>query len=75
MQESLAEAETHVLAALTKADKLSTRQRDARERELRAELKLPEDQVVVTSAETGAGVVELRDAIAELVRARDGQTA
>ena len=76
MQESLAEAETHVLAALTKADKLPTRQRDAREQELRAELELPEDQVVVTSAETGAGVLELREAIAELVGApRDGQTA
>lgn len=67
MQESLAEAETYVLAALTKADKLPTRQRQAREQELRAELALPEDQVVVTSANTGYGIVELKDAIGELV--------
>jgi GTP-binding protein len=67
MQESLAEAETHVLAALTKADKLSTRQRETRERELREALELPEDQVVVTSAETGYGIVELKEAIGDLI--------
>jgi len=67
MQESLAESETHVLAALTKADKLSTRQRETRARELREELELPEDQVVVTSAETGYGIVELKDAIGDLI--------
>jgi GTP-binding protein len=68
MQEVLVEGQTHVLAALTKADKLSTNQRDTRARELRQELELPEDQVVVTSAETGAGIVELREAIEGLVR-------
>ena len=67
MQESLAETATHVLAALTKADKLSTRQRETRERELREELELPEDQVVVTSAETGYGIVELKEAIGDLI--------
>ena len=67
MQESLAEMETHVLAALTKSDKLSTTQRGVRERELRAELELPEDQVVVTSANTGSGIVELKEAIGELI--------
>ena len=67
MQESLAESETHVLAALTKADKLSTAQRRAREQELRTELGLPEDQVVVTSANTGYGIVELKEAIGELI--------
>src|SRR2546422_544323 len=50
MQNVLVEGETHVLAALTKGDKLSAGQRRARERELRDELGLPEDQVVVTSA-------------------------
>jgi GTP-binding protein len=67
MQETLAEGETHVLAALTKADKLSTSQRTTKERELRQELELPEDQVVVTSASTGEGIVELREAIAGLI--------
>ncbi|HKA60508.1 MAG TPA: ribosome biogenesis GTP-binding protein YihA/YsxC [Gemmatimonadales bacterium] len=67
MQESLAEAETHVLAALTKADKLSTAQRRAREHELRQELELPEDQIVVTSAKTGEGIMELKEAIGGLI--------
>ena len=56
-----------MLAALTKADKLSTTQRRAKELERRAELELPEDQVVVTSANTGYGIVELKDAIGELI--------
>ena len=67
MQEALAEAETHVLAALTKADKLSTSERNTRARELRQELELPEDQVVVTSAKTGFGIVELQEAIGGLI--------
>ena len=67
MQETLAEGETHVLAALTKADKLSAAQRQTRERELREELELPEDQIVVTSAKTGYGIVELKDAIGALI--------
>jgi GTP-binding protein len=68
MQEVLIEGETHVLAALTKADKLSKIERAQRERELRVELELPADQVVVTSAKTGEGVPELREAIDGLVR-------
>lgn len=67
MQESLAQAETHVLAALTKSDKLSAAPRRTRERELRQELALPEDQVVVTSTVTGAGIAELREAISGLI--------
>jgi len=34
---------------------------------LREELELPEDQVVVTSAETGYGIVELKEAIGDLI--------
>ncbi|HLQ69775.1 MAG TPA: ribosome biogenesis GTP-binding protein YihA/YsxC [Gemmatimonadales bacterium] len=68
MQDTLVEGETHVLAALTKGDKLSTARRRARERELRDELGLPEDQVIVTSATTGEGIAELREAIEGLVR-------
>ncbi len=68
MQDALAEEETtRVLAALTKGDKLSAGKRSTRERELRDELGLPEDQVVVTSAKTGEGLVELREAIAALI--------
>ena len=67
MQDVLAEGETHVLAALTKSDKLSTAQRRTRERERRDELELPEDQVVVTSAKTGEGIVDLKEAIAGLI--------
>jgi GTP-binding protein len=71
MQEVLVEGETHVLAALTKGDKLSVAQRQTRARELRDDLELPEDQVVVTSAKSGEGMVELREAIAGLI----GKTA
>jgi len=67
MQDALAEAEPQVLAALTKGDKLSSGKRSTRERELRAELGLPEDQVVVTSARTDEGIAELREAIAGLI--------
>src|SRR5205823_4415719 len=68
MQDALAQGETHVLAALTKADKLSKTERRKREHELRAELELPEDQIVVTSAKTGEGIPDLRDAITALVK-------
>jgi len=67
MQDTLVEGETHVLAALTKGDKLSTARRRARERELRDELGLPEDQVIVTSATTGEGIADLRAAIGALI--------
>src|SRR5256885_7973765 len=68
MQDALAEEDkTHVLAALTKGDKLSSSKRSTRERELREELGLPEDQVVATSAKTGAGIADLKEAIAGLI--------
>jgi len=67
MQDLLAERETRALAALTKGDKLPQRERQRREQELRAALGLPEDQIIVTSAKTGEGIVELREAIAALI--------
>ncbi|OLC10684.1 MAG: ribosome biogenesis GTP-binding protein YsxC [Gemmatimonadetes bacterium 13_1_40CM_66_11] len=67
MQDTLAEEQTQVLAALTKGDKLSSGKRSTRERELREELGLPEDQVTVTSAKTGAGIADLKEAIAGLI--------
>ncbi len=68
MQDALAEEGKQVLAALTKGDKLSSGKRGTRECELREELGLPEEQVVVTSAKTGEGIVDLKEAIAGLVR-------
>jgi len=67
MQDLLAERETRTLAALTKGDKLPQRERQRRGQELRAALGLPEDQVIVTSAKTGEGIAELREAIAGLI--------
>jgi GTP-binding protein len=67
MQDVLAEGETNVLAALTKGDKLTTTKRRTREQELRGDLGLPEDQVIVTSAKTGEGIVDLKEAIASLI--------
>ena len=68
MQDLLAERETRALAALTKGDKLPRAERRRREQELRTALGLPEDQVIVTSARTGEGIPELREAIAGLVQ-------
>ncbi|HYX83195.1 MAG TPA: ribosome biogenesis GTP-binding protein YihA/YsxC [Gemmatimonadales bacterium] len=69
MQDVLIDAEINVLAALTKSDKLSSTQQHARERELGRDLELSEDQMIVTSVKTGAGIVELREAIAGLMQA------
>ena len=68
MQDLLAERETRVLAALTKGDKLTTAQRMERGRDLRTVLDLPDDQILVTSAKTGEGIPELREAIAGLIQ-------
>ncbi|HMG17832.1 MAG TPA: ribosome biogenesis GTP-binding protein YihA/YsxC [Gemmatimonadales bacterium] len=67
MQDALAEEEMQVLAALTKGDKLSPGKRSTRERELREELGLPEDQVILTSAKTGEGIADLKESIAGLI--------
>ena len=71
MQDLLAERETHVLAALTKGDKLSRELARARAQQLRTRLALPEDQIIVTSTRTGEGIPELREAIAGLVGGRN----
>lgn len=68
MQDVLVEDETRVLAALTKGDKLTPSKRRTRERELRDDLGLPEDQLIVTSAKTGEGIEELREAIGALIQ-------
>ena len=71
MQDALAERGTRVLATFTKADKLARGERLERERALRAELALPDDQCVLTSARTGDGMTELREAIAGLVEVKE----
>ena len=70
LQDQFAAGATRILAAITKSDKLPRRLTLRRERELRAALQLDEDQAIVTSARTGAGIDELREAVAELVRGR-----
>jgi GTP-binding protein len=70
LQDLFAARETRVLAALTKSDKLPRGQRLGRERRLRELLALDEDQAIATSARQGEGIVELREAITELIRER-----
>ncbi len=67
IHEQFAGRGTRILAAFTKADKLSQRERLGRERELREALALDDDQVIVTSARENKGIKELREAIGELV--------
>ncbi|HYK11598.1 MAG TPA: ribosome biogenesis GTP-binding protein YihA/YsxC [Gemmatimonadales bacterium] len=55
------------LAALTKGDKLPRGTGRKREAELAAELELDDDQVLLTSAKTGTGLDELREALAGLI--------
>lgn len=66
MQDLLAASGTGVLAAVTKGDKVPQSQRRGREAALRAALAVDEDQLVLTSARTGLGIPELREAIAAL---------
>ncbi len=67
MQDFFASTGTHVLAALTKSDKLRPRERQARVEELQKTLGTPEEQVVVTSTHAGEGIDELREAVAALI--------
>lgn len=68
MQDLLAARGAPVLAAITKSDKVPRGQRLRRERELGEALGLDRDQVIVTSARTGEGIPELREAISELLQ-------
>jgi GTP-binding protein len=68
----LAERGRPVLVALTKSDKVSrTRQRE-RARELAAALGLPEQQFLVTSATTGAGIAELAENLLGAMATEEG---
>jgi len=63
----LAERGIPVILALTKSDKLPQAKRARRVAELRRAVNLPEDRVVVTSAEKGIGIEELWRAIDALL--------
>jgi GTP-binding protein len=67
MQDALARHDTRVLAAFTKGDKLPRGRRLMRERALREALGLDADQTIVTSAKTGDGIADLREAIGKLL--------
>lgn len=69
MQDLLAGAQTRVLAAVTKSDKLSRTGRAEHAAALRQALGLDENQIVVTSARTKDGMDDLRDAVRGLVAA------
>jgi len=58
-----------VLLAVTKADKLKPMQRAKRVAKIRAAMALPKESIVVTSAETGAGIDELWAAFESLLDA------
>jgi GTP-binding protein len=65
-QELLIESGRPVLAALTKADKLSRGQRAERVRALARELELADDQMQPTSSHSGEGIAELAEALLRL---------
>ena len=67
MQDTFAGGGTRVLAALTKSDKLPRGQRLARAALLRDALGVTADQLILTSARTGEGIPELREAVAGLI--------
>jgi GTP-binding protein EngB required for normal cell division len=67
MQDTFAAAGTRVLVALTKGDKLPRGQRLARATGLQQALGVSADQLLVTSAKTGEGIPELREAVAGLI--------
>ena len=70
MLDFLAEVEVPTIVALTKTDKLSKTAARARAAEISRALALDSDQVILFSAQTGEGRVELLDAIVELVAVR-----
>lgn len=65
----LAERGVPVLVALTKADKLPYGQRQRRHRGLVEALRLPPEQVIVTSSTSGLGIDELGDSLIALSEA------
>jgi GTP-binding protein len=71
MQASLGAAGTPVLVVVTKADKVARGKRREYVRNILDALDIEESQCVVTSAETGEGIGDLRDSVAALLEAHD----
>jgi len=69
MRDYLGELGAPTLVTLTKADKLKPKERAARSQALARTLQVGEDQVVLTSAETGQGRNELAEALVTLIEA------
>lgn len=67
MHDLLMRSERPILAVLTKADKLGREAQRTQTRTIERALGLLDDQVQLTSSETGLGVAELRDSIAALL--------
>lgn len=67
MQDLLSGGNAQVLATFTKADKLPRGQQRDQARALRVALHLEDEQTVSTSAKTGDGIAELREAIEGLI--------
>lgn len=63
LADTLADAGIPILVALTKADKVPRRERDARLATIAAAIALPQDQCIVTSAKTRDGIDDLRESI------------
>lgn len=71
MQATLGAAGTPVLLVVTKADKVARGKRREYVRSILDALDIEESQCVVTSAETGEGIGDLRDSVAALLEDRD----
>jgi len=69
MQVTLGAAGTPVLLVVTKADKVARGTRREYVRSIMEALGIEESQCVVTSAETGEGIGDLRDSVAALLDA------
>jgi GTP-binding protein len=67
MHDLLMRSERPILAVLTKADKLGREAQRTQTRTIERALGLLDDQVQLTSSETGLGIAELRDSIAALL--------
>jgi len=67
MQAALGAAGTPVLLVVTKVDKVARPKRPEYVRSILAALEIEESQCVVTSAETGDGIGDLRDSVAALL--------
>jgi len=67
IQQLLVESERPVLAVLTKADKLGRAAQRERAHAIGRALELPDDQVQLTSAQTGLGIADLGASILALV--------